>query len=211
MTFNLPNLITAARVALTPVIAVLLFQQNSGLRLLAFLLFLGAAVSDLWDGHVARQRGQVTTFGKMVDPIADKLLLLASLIPLYVLTGGDSRLAGLPVFERIPLWAVLILLGREALITTLRLTAARRGAVVAARRLGKRKAVAQNIFLGSGILWVSLRTADLGSVDGGFWGAFRAFHGWFTAVFLILALALTVISMAAYLFAFGRIFARRAS
>lgn len=186
-------------------VAVLLLQPRPLLRLAAFVLFVIAAVSDLWDGYLARRRGQVTRFGKMFDPIADKLLLLATLLPLYVLTTTQLELAGLPVFGTVPLWAVVVLLGRELLITLLRLAAARRGRVVAARDLGKRKAVAQNIFIGAAILWVSFRTP--GSPRAHSWLWFSQFHGWFTAVFLALALVLTVLSAAFYLATFSRIFA----
>ena len=75
--------------------------------------------------------------------------------PVLVVT---ATLAGLPLYDVVPLWAVIVLLGREALITVLRFAAARRGEVVSARGIGKRKAVAQNIFIGAAILWVALRT-----------------------------------------------------
>lgn len=203
---NLPNLITGARVALAPLIAYLLMQPRLGARLAAFLLFLVAALSDLWDGHLARTRGEVTAFGKIVDPLADKLLLAVTLVPLYLLTVGNAELAGLPLFGAIPLWVVLVLLGREFLITGLRFAAARKGRIVSARRLGKRKAVAQNVFVGAAMLWVAFRTAGYGAV-GGLGGGFRAFHGWFTTTALVVALALTVVSMVIYLSAFTRIFA----
>lgn len=207
---NLPNLITGARVALAPVIAYLLLQPRLGARLLAFALFLLAALSDLWDGHLARSRDQVTSFGKIVDPLADKLLLAATLVPLYLLTVRHGELAGLPVFGTIPLWVVIVLLGRELLVTALRFAAARRGRIVSARRLGKRKALAQNVFIGAAILWVAFRTAGYGG-EGGTGAAFRAFHGWFTTSVLVVALALTVLSLVIYLGAFTRIFAEEAS
>lgn len=203
---NLPNLITAARVALTPLIAYLLLQPESGARITAFLVFLAAALSDLWDGYLARRRGEVTTFGKIVDPLADKLLLAATLVPLYLVTVRESELAGLPLFGAIPLWVVIVLLGRELVVTALRFAAARRGRIVAARRLGKRKAVAQNVFVGAAILWVVFRTAGYGGA-GGLGGAFRAFHGWFTAATLVVALVLTVASLVIYATAFSRILA----
>lgn len=207
MTRNLPNLITAARIVAAPIVAVLLLQPRPVPRLLAFALFVTAAVSDLWDGYLARSRDQVTAFGKMFDPIADKLLLLASLVPLYVVTSRQMELGGLPVFDAIPLWAVLVLLGRELLVTVLRFFAARRGRVVAARHLGKRKTLAQNIFIGAAILWVSFRTPGFGAPDAGAWTAFSEFHGWFTTAFLTAALVLTVVSAGLYLATFSRIFA----
>lgn len=205
MTLNLPNAITTARIGAAPLVAILFLQPRPLFRLAAFILFVLAAVSDLWDGYLARSRDQVTPFGKMFDPIADKLLLLATLVPLYALTTSQLELAGLPVFGAIPLWVVLVLLGRELLITTLRLAAARRGRVVAARDLGKRKAVAQNIFIGAAILWVSFRTP--GSPRAGSWIWFSEFHGWFTVAFLTAALVLTVVSAAFYVATFSRIFA----
>lgn len=208
---NLPNLITAGRVALAPFVAYLLLQPGLWPRLAAFVLFLAAALSDLWDGYLARTRGQVTSFGKIVDPIADKLLLVATLVPLYLLTVWHVELAGIPVFGRIPLWAVLVLLGREVLITVLRLAAAHRGRIVAARGLAKRKTLTQNVFIGAAILWVAFRTAGFGKGAAGVSGAFHAFHGWFTAAVLALALLLTVASMVLYLTAFTRIFAREYS
>lgn len=187
---------------------ILLLQPRASWRLVAFAVFVAAALSDLWDGHLARSRGQVTSFGKMVDPLADKLLLVATLIPLYALTA-QSPLGGLPVFGAIPLWAVLVLLGRELLITVLRFLAARRGRVVAARRLGKRKAVVQNIFIGAAILWVGFRTPDFEAPETAAWGGFSWFHGWFTSAFLLAALVLTVVSAVLYLATFSRILADR--
>ena len=211
VTTNLPNLITTARVIASPLIAWLLLQPRADLRLAAFVLFVVAAVSDLWDGYLARRRGQVTTFGKLVDPTADKLLLVCTLIPLYLLTARVPALAGLPLFDHVPLWAVLVLLGREALITALRFAAARRGEVVSARRIGKRKAVAQNIFIGAAILWVAFRSFGSAEPTGWFWDLFTQVHGWFTTVFLAAALFLTLLSMMFYLVTFSRIFARGGS
>ncbi len=204
---NLPNLITSARIVAAPLVAVLLLEPRPESRLLAFALFVVAAVSDLWDGYLARSRDQVTSFGKMFDPLADKLLLLGTLIPLYMITSQSLELAGLPLFGAIPLWAVIVLLGREFLITILRFLAARRGRVVAARELGKRKALVQNIFMGAAILWVSFRTPGFGTPDANVWLWFSEFHGWFTTAFLGAALVLTVASMILYLATFSRIFA----
>lgn len=188
---------------------VLLIQPHPAPRLIAFVVFVLAAVSDLWDGHVARTRGQVTSFGKLVDPLADKLLLMSALIPLYAINAGQAGSATLPVFGVIPLWAVAVLLGRELLISLLRALAARRGRVVEARRLGKRKAVAQNIFIGAAILWVAFLTPGFGAPDAVLWRHFSTFHGWFTTVFLTAALVLTVASAALYAGTFSRILAGR--
>jgi len=192
-------------------VTVLLVQSSAGLRFAAFALFLIAALSDLWDGHLARARDQITTFGKIVDPLADKLLLAATLVPLYWLMSDRFELAGLPVFGAIPLWAVVVFLGREVLITALRFFAANRGDVVAARTLGKRKALAQNIFIGAAILWIGFRSPDFVTPNSAAWAWFSAFHGWFTTAFLTVALLLTVLSLVVYLRTFSRILVREHS
>lgn len=205
MRLNLPNAITVLRFALAPLVALLLFRPSASLRLLGFVVFLVAAVSDLWDGYLARRRGETTDFGKVADPIADKLLLAAVLIPLYWLTAHREALAGLPVLDIVPLWAVLILLGREVLITGLRLAAARRGRVLAAARVGKHKALSQNIFLGAGILWLAFRTAVVErGWAGARWESWQVFHGWFVTSFLVAAVLLTLYSLFVYLVAFRR-------
>lgn len=201
-------MITSARIVAAPLVTVLLLQPSAELRFGAFALFLIAALSDLWDGHLARTRDQITTFGKIVDPLADKLLLTATLVPLYWLMSSRSELAGLPVFGIIPLWVVAVFLGREVLITALRFFAANRGDVVAARTLGKRKALAQNIFIGAAILWTGFRSPDFAAPNSAAWAWFGAFHGWFTTAFLTVALLLTVLSLGVYLRTFSRILAR---
>ena len=203
---NLPNAITTLRVLLAPVVTVLLFESGSTARFVAFGVFLVAALSDLVDGALARRRGEVTDFGKLVDPLADKLLLVATLIPFFLLTARDPNLRGLPVYDGIALWVLVVFFGREALITWLRTAAARRGVVVPANTLGKRKALAQSIFIGSMILWIAYRTA---AVEQGWSGSFDRFwyglHGWFTTVSLTIALILTVLSLGVYLVAFRRV------
>lgn len=208
MPANLPNTITSIRVALAPVVAILLLRPTFQPRLLAFLVFLLAGISDLWDGQLARRRGQITNFGKIVDPIADKLLVLATLLPLYWIGLSDPDLLPIPLYGSLPLWALIVLLGREVVITTLRFAAAKRGTVVSASQVGKRKALAQNVFVGSAILLVALRTgARAGGWSGPLWDGFQLVHQWFTAASLTMALVLTLISLFTYLTAFGRIFA----
>ena len=208
MQVNLPNTITSIRVLLAPVVAALMLGATFNSRLLAFLVFLLAGISDLWDGQLARRRGQITNFGKIVDPIADKLLVVATLLPLYWIGLSDPDLLPIPVYGGLPLWALIILLGREVVITTLRFAAAKRGTVVPASPVGKRKALAQNVFVGSAILLVALRTgARAGGWSGPFWEGFQVVHQWFTSASLTVALALTLLSLVTYLMAFGRIFA----
>jgi CDP-diacylglycerol--glycerol-3-phosphate 3-phosphatidyltransferase len=198
--YNLPNAITTVRVLLAPVVAYLLFQPEPRLRVLAFMVFLVAALSDLWDGHLARTRGEITDFGKLVDPMADKLLVVATLVPFYLITHAQPQLGQLPLYGGIALWILVVLFGREIIVTWLRAKAARQGQVVPAARSGKYKAFAQNVFIGSMILWLAWRTALTAYGWEGFpsrlWGFI---HGWFTTVALTVAIVLTVVSLLIYL------------
>lgn len=208
MPFNLPNTITSVRVALAPIVALLLLGPSLHSRLLAFLVFVLAGLSDLWDGQLARRRGQITNFGKLVDPIADKLLVVATLLPLYWIGLVRPEVLPIPMYGGLPLWVLFVLLGREVIVTTLRLAAARRGSVVPASPVGKRKALAQNIFVGSAILLVALQTgARANGWSGSIWGGFQLVHEWFTSLSLTVALALTIVSLVTYLTAFSHIFA----
>lgn len=210
MKWGLPNLITAGRLLLTPVLVVLVLQPTVDARIAACVVFLVAAVSDLWDGYLARRRGEITNFGKLADPLADKLLLAAALVPVYLVTRSDPLLAGIPLYGHVPLWVVLVFLGREVLITVLRTLVARRGTVVQARQAGKYKAFVQNIFLGAVLLWLALRTGSgLRGWEGGAWSDWFAFHGWFVALTLTVALLLTVYSMVLYLASFRGLYAEQ--
>jgi CDP-diacylglycerol---glycerol-3-phosphate 3-phosphatidyltransferase len=131
---NLPNALTVLRLAVVPVFAVLLLQDG-GLddsdRYWATLVFGLAIITDRYDGMIARRTGQVTEFGKLADPIADKAL-----------TG--TALIGLSVLELLPWWVTLVILVREVGVTLLRFWVIRHG-VIAASRGGKAKTVAQSL------------------------------------------------------------------
>lgn len=203
---NLPNTITTLRVILAPVVAALLLQPRASARLVGGIVFLVAALSDLVDGALARRRGEITDFGKLVDPIADKLLLVATLVPFWVLTRNDPGLGGLPIFGGIPLWTLVVFFGREILITMLRTHAARNGTVVPAMQIGKYKALAQSVFIGSMIVWLAFRTAVVErSWSDGFTTFWTGLNGWFTTVSLSVALVLTLVSLVVYVRAFRRI------
>lgn len=133
---NLPNYLTFARIVVVPLLVVVLLTPVaekwigvSGYAL-AIVIFLGAAFTDIFDGYLARRRNQVSTLGKFLDPIADKLLVSAALIVLV-----EKHLA--------PSWAVVIIVGREFIVTGLRSVAASEGIVIQARNIGKVKMWAQ--------------------------------------------------------------------
>lgn len=201
---NLPNLITIARIGLAIVIIPLLFVDDFATRMGAFVIFLAAAFSDLWDGHLARSRGLITDLGKLLDPIADKLLVAATFIPFYILSHRDGPQAEFPWFGGVfPLWIMLVIFGREAFITLFRGYAAKKGVVIAAGQSGKYKAVFQNIFIGSGILWYALLSAAQANAwSGPVWRGWQGFHFGFSVLVLSVAVVLTVYSLAVYLWSY---------
>jgi len=202
---NLPNLITLGRIVLALLLVPLLFVDSFGIRLLAFLVFLAAGLSDLWDGHIARSRGLITDLGKLLDPVADKVLLVASFIPFYLLSHGIGPGSGpFPWFGgTLPLWVLLVILGRELLITLFRSYAARRGVVIAAVAAGKYKTVFQNILIGAGILWYALQSAARSYGWGGrTWESWQTIHFSFCVIVLTIAIVLTLYSLFVYLWGF---------
>ena len=202
---NLPNLITVVRIALAVVLFPLLLVDSFAARLAAFIIFLIAAFSDLWDGHLARSRGLITDLGKLLDPLADKLLLAATLIPFYLLSrqgGVDGRF---PWFGyTLPLWIVVVIFGREVFITLFRSYAVRRGVVIAANQAGKYKAVFQNIASGGAILWYALQSrARAAGWHVEVWQGWERFHFAFVTVTLGIAVVLTVYSLLTYLWSYA--------
>lgn len=202
MIWTLPNVITICRIGLTPVIALLPFINGYLPKLIAFLVFLVAAVSDVIDGRLARERDLITDLGKLLDPVADKLLLIAALIPIYKITHDSVSQYGIPVWGRFPLVVLLLLLGREVFMTAFRQFAKRRGVVIAAMGAGKLKTVVQNVFIGATILWFAWRdlSTELGWTSGWFGALWEELHGAFVAVTLGIAVVLTLYSLLVYLY-----------
>jgi CDP-diacylglycerol--glycerol-3-phosphate 3-phosphatidyltransferase len=198
---TLPNAITVARIIACPVLFFLAMSPSVGARLWAFVLFVAAGLSDVWDGYLARRYGWITDMGKLLDPVADKLLLAATLIPFYLLSNRGSELGLVPWWGRLPLWVLLVIFGRELLITVFRSYAVRRGVVIAAGLTGKRKTLLQSLFSGGLLLWYPLRmlATERGWEQSAVWRGWAAFHGGWVAITLALALFLTVYSMLDYL------------
>ncbi|MGH7444102.1 MAG: CDP-diacylglycerol--glycerol-3-phosphate 3-phosphatidyltransferase [Longimicrobiales bacterium] len=209
---TLPNAITVARIVLTPAVYVLVFIPTFTARFIAFLVFLTAAFSDLWDGYLARKHGWISNFGKLLDPIADKLLLVATFVPFYIVSRRDTPDAPLPLFGELPLWIMIVIFGREVLITGIRSYAARGGVVIAAGKSGKLKAVFQNIFIGTTIFWYALQSAahDHGWT-GMLWERWQIFHGTVFLLTLAIALWLTVYSLGIYLYEWRRLLSAAAT
>lgn len=140
---SIPNLCTISRVPLMFIIVALLYAEWTGSASVAFVLFVIAGVTDFLDGYLARKWNQVSNFGILMDAVTDKVLLLGIMIAMVDL----DRLAPLP--EPLPIFLVLLILGREFLITGIRLVAASKGVVVSADKGGKQKTVTQILAVGS--------------------------------------------------------------
>jgi len=134
---NIPNVLTLLRIVAIPVVVLLLLSDASGeisrrASFAAFTIFVTAAVTDLFDGYIARRYGMITDVGKLLDPLADKLLVCAAMIMLIPL-------------GRVPAWMAVIVVAREIGVTALRGIASTEGVVIAASRLGKWKTLLLNI------------------------------------------------------------------
>jgi CDP-diacylglycerol--glycerol-3-phosphate 3-phosphatidyltransferase len=154
---NLPNTITLSRIPLMFVIVGLMYGDFSGAATLAFLLFIACAIGDWLDGYIARKQGLITTFGKLMDALTDKIMVMGLVIAMV----GNSR-------HDLPVGLALITLVREFLVTGMRMVAAAKGVIVAADSGGKSKTITQLIALGFllaapmvGRDWAQLAGADL--------------------------------------------------
>src|SRR5688572_24036172 len=135
--YTLPNIITVARIAACPVIFFLALAPGIGARVWAFVLFVAAALSDVWDGWLARRYDLITDVGKLLDPIADKLLLVATFVPFYIVSHRGTEADLIPWWGAMPVWVLVVIFGRELFITLFRGYAVRRGVVIPAGKSGK--------------------------------------------------------------------------
>lgn len=127
---NLPNILSLVRIAAAPVLVLMLLSPGKSLSVAAAILFALVCVTDWLDGYLARKWGEVTSLGKFLDPLADKLLITTAFIML--ISAG-----------RVPAWVVALIIGREMAVTGLRAIASDSGVVISASRLGKLKTVSQ--------------------------------------------------------------------
>jgi CDP-diacylglycerol--glycerol-3-phosphate 3-phosphatidyltransferase len=142
MKLNLPNSLTLLRIFLVPFLVVVLLTKFDGREAVGLFIFLAATATDFLDGWVARRRGQVTTFGILLDPIADKLLISAVFISLVELGLAPS-------------WMVVIIVGREFAVSGLRAIASGQGIVIPASGWGKAKMLSQ--IIAASLLILALR------------------------------------------------------
>jgi CDP-diacylglycerol--glycerol-3-phosphate 3-phosphatidyltransferase len=129
--FNIPNIITFCRIIVTPVLFILLLHSPGKIMsFCAAVIFVLASITDFLDGYLARRMNQVTSLGKFLDPLADKLLVGVALIMMIPL-------------GRVPPWVVALIVGREILVTSLRVVAIREGMTIEATRMAKNKTAFQ--------------------------------------------------------------------
>lgn len=194
---NLPNKISLIRIFMIPL--VVFFYLASFIpygRLVAFVLFVLAACTDFLDGMIARKRNLVTDLGKLLDPIADKCLVMAVLL----LVVGWPITGGLPILSSVPNYAgvigivgAIILLAREFIVSALRMIAASKGLVLKADQIGRVKTTFQDIALGGYLLYAFLVTEFTLS------STFCGICGIFLLALYVFSVILTIVSGASYL------------
>lgn len=237
---NLPNAITMGRIAATPLIASLVINSGWQPRLSAWVLYIAAALTDYVDGKVARDRNLVTNLGKLLDPLADKALLVATLLPMYWLMRDVSLFASLPTAHAwaggdtvgpiaaggarltypfvtplglvgIPVWILGVVIGRELFMTFFRQLAAKRGVVIAAIGPAKLKTTFQYIWVGAAFFWIMAATAAVEHRwKGSVWNAFAMINGTVGTLSMIGAVALTLYSLGLYVQRYGGLLRRPA-
>jgi CDP-diacylglycerol--glycerol-3-phosphate 3-phosphatidyltransferase len=158
---NWANRLTVSRLVMTVLFVATLNWDWPYARTAALIIFVLAGVTDFFDGEIARRYGEVTNFGKLMDPLVDKIMMAAAFISLVPLGA-------------IPAWAATTVVARDFLITGLRLMASARGQVLPAERLGKHKTSWQIITVIFFLVLLSARELSYGETGGGWW--FRAWH-----------------------------------
>jgi CDP-diacylglycerol--glycerol-3-phosphate 3-phosphatidyltransferase len=199
---NLPNKLTISRFVMTAVLVgcMAFGEEYEVINVLhapgrpqgwnfaytaSLLLFLAASITDYFDGEIARKRKLITSFGKLMDPLADKILMAGTFICLLPL-------------KALPAWVVICIIGREFLITGLRLVAAAKGEVLSSEKLGKHKTLWQMITAGYFLLMLSIAEfVRAGFIPPGKWWEFA--YRWLGGTLTGIALILTVLSGLGYL------------
>lgn len=145
---NLPNKLTLLRIAMVPVFVVFVSMTSPVYQWIALALFVMASLTDMLDGRIARSRHLVTDFGKFMDPIADKMLVMSALIMLV----EQNRMPG---------WVCMLMLAREFAVSGFRLVASSKGKVIAAGIWGKLKTVTQMVYISMALILVPMKQIDL--------------------------------------------------
>lgn len=190
---NLPNKLTTSRFVLTAAFLWAMFSRSPVNDTLALIFFCLAAITDFLDGKIARDRKLITSFGTLMDPLADKIMTCSAFIALVERHMGAMvreqlpvvfHLGGYPVYAKVEAWMVVVIVARELGITGLRLLAASKNVVLAAERYGKHKTISQMAAI------IALLVMD---AYGEWWPWLHDFFSPWTPMFALLALWLTVV------------------
>lgn len=176
---NLPTKLTILRIGLCPIFFIVIMFDNLISGYLALIFFVIAAISDAYDGYIARKDGLVTKFGKIIDPIADKLLISFAFIAFYLLGYIDF------------LWIIILILIREYAITLLRIIGVVKGVVIAADRWGKLKTIFQMTYIITLMVFINF-IDTLDHYEKSLPGVWQNFLLAITDILLYLAFILTV-------------------
>ncbi|MFH1836807.1 MAG: CDP-diacylglycerol--glycerol-3-phosphate 3-phosphatidyltransferase [Candidatus Omnitrophota bacterium] len=182
---NLPNKITVVRILLTFIFMVFLFFPGIAAKFTALVIFIVAAFSDYLDGFIAKKYNITSDFGKIMDPVADKILTIAAFLAFVEM-------------KLIPAWMVVIILLRELVITAIRIVALKNNDVLSAGMGGKHKTVSQMLSILVILVFIVIREAGVKTF--GFWNA--SFEYWYRQlifIMMIITTLLTIISGVSYL------------
>ena len=182
---NLANKLTLSRIVLTFAFMTFLFLGSLAYKILALVVFVVAMVTDFLDGYIAKTRNEITDFGKFMDPIADKVLVIAAFLAFVEM-------------KLVPAWIVVIIVFREFVITGLRLMAFTKGQIIEAETAGKHKTVSQMLSIYLILCFIILQEG--GNAVFGFWNV-RVEHASREIIFYILVITalLTVASGISYI------------
>lgn len=190
---NVPNKLTLLRVVLTFVLMFLLFSKGLLARYLAFITFIVASLTDLYDGRLARRKNLVSDFGKLMDPIADKILVLAAFLAFVEM-------------KIIPAWMVVLIIARELIITSLRLLAITRKTYLAATIGGKHKTLSQIVTIFTILIFLIVKETALRFFS--FWSSgLEYWLHWGIVGLMFVTVILTLISGISYLWRNRALFA----
>ncbi len=145
---NIPNILTVSRIILTVIFLIVIYIPGLWAKVIAFLIFTVASLTDVFDGYLARKQGKITDFGKLLDPIADKVLVLSSFVAFVGMNLVDA-------------WMVMVIIARESIVTGLRLISLNRGKVIEASAAGKHKTVSQMVAIVFILIYLVVRDTGM--------------------------------------------------
>ncbi|MDP2980857.1 MAG: CDP-diacylglycerol--glycerol-3-phosphate 3-phosphatidyltransferase [Candidatus Omnitrophota bacterium] len=176
---NLANKLTISRIILAGIFILFLFIRGAGAKFMALAIFLAACITDYYDGYMARKTGDITSFGKLMDPVADKILILGAFLAFVEM-------------EIIPAWMVMIIIARELVITGIRILALSQKKVLSAEVGGKHKTISQMVAVVSILIFLIIR-------DSGFGARYMEYFEIVLHIVMIIVVAMTLTSGISYM------------